>query len=162
MPQIPDANEMAEIAEQRQQHIGRLLQRAYRAFTEQATALLQARGHQGLSLAHTTFLAYIDEEGTHITALAERAGMTKQAMGQMIAELERHGYISRNPDPADRRATLVRFTATGWQFLRDAAEVKRTIDSEYVAVLGAERFAALRQSLVLLVDHHAQAARPTS
>jgi len=157
-----DAIEKAEIVKQRQQHIGRLLQRAYRAFTEQGTALLQARGHQGLSLAHTTFLSYVDEDGTHITVLAERAGMTKQAMGQLVTELEQHGYVSRKPDPSDRRATLVRFTAAGWQFLRDAAEVKRAIESEYTAALGTDRFAELRQSLTMLLDYYAQAAKSSS
>ncbi len=75
--------------------------------------------------------------------------MTKQAMGQLVTELEQHGCVSRTPDPADRRATLVQFTASGWQFLRDAAKVKWAIGDEHMAVLGADRFAELRQSLTL-------------
>ncbi|HKD76581.1 MAG TPA: hypothetical protein VKB76_13845, partial [Ktedonobacterales bacterium] len=65
-------------------------------------------------------------------------------------------------DPSDRRATLVRFTAAGWQFLRDAAEVKRAIESEYTAALGTDRFAELRQSLTMLLDYYAQAAKSSS
>src|SRR5262245_51503913 len=98
---------VAQLAESRQQNIGRLFGRAARAFSVQATEKLRAHGHTGLSLAHTTLLSYLDLDGTHITTLAERAGITKQSMGQLVAELEERGYVARTTDPADRRATLV-------------------------------------------------------
>ena len=144
-----------ELRALRQQHIGRLLQRAYRAFSEEATAKLHARGHIGLSLANTTALSYLDLDGTRINVLAERAGMTKQSMGQLVAELEAHGYIQRSPDPGDRRASLVQFTEAGWRFLRDAAAIKREIESEYSAILGTDGLAALRAALESLLRHRA-------
>ena len=143
-----DAEELRAL---RQQHIGRLLQRAYRAFSEEATAKLHARGHSGLSLANTTALSYLDLDGTRINVLAERAGMTKQSMGQLVAELETRGYVRRTPDPSDRRAILVQFTEAGWRFLRDAAAIKREIESEYSAILGAEHLAVLRAALETLL-----------
>src|SRR5215831_14772060 len=130
--------DVARVAERRQSYIGRLLQNAARAVSVQATERLRARGHQGLSLAHTTLLAHLDLDGTRITALAERAGMTKQSMGQLVMELEQRGYVGRQVDPTDRRATLVTFTEAGWQFLVDAGMVKREIEAEYAALLGAE------------------------
>lgn len=145
--------DVEQLAELRREHIGRLLQRANRMFSERATELLRARGHRALSLAHTTLLSYLDLEGTRITVLAERAGMTKQAMGQLVAELEDQGYLVRAPDPTDRRASLVRFTDAGWRFLRDAAEIKREIQAEYAAILGEERLAELRDSLERLLAH---------
>lgn len=147
------SHDVEQLAALRQQHIGRLLQRANRMFSEQATEMLHARGHTGLSLAHTTLLSYLDLDGTRITVLAERAGMTKQAMGQLVAELENQGYLVRAPDPTDRRAYLVRFTDAGWRFLLDAAEIKRTIQAEYAAILGEDRLAELRDSLQRLLAH---------
>ena len=142
---------VAQLAESRQQNIGRLFARASRAFSVQATDKLRARGHTGLSLAHTTLLSYLDLDGTHITTLAERAGITKQSMGQLVAELEERGYVARNPDPADRRATLVTFTEAGWQFLLDAWAIKKEIEAEYAALLGAKGLEELHTSLSRLI-----------
>ncbi|MGH2485997.1 MAG: MarR family winged helix-turn-helix transcriptional regulator, partial [Ktedonobacterales bacterium] len=103
------------------------------------------------SLGHTTLLSYLDLDGTRIGVLAERASMTKQAMGQLVTELETHGYVTRTPDPTDRRATLIQFTEAGWRFLLDAAEIKRAIQAEYAAILGTERLAALRDTLERLL-----------
>src|SRR5688572_28064654 len=93
----------------RGRHLGRLLLRASRAFNARAAEQLRARGYQGLTLAHIGLLPHLDEEGTRITVLAERAGMTKQGMGQLVIDLERLGFLSRVTDETDRRATLVCF-----------------------------------------------------
>ena len=65
--------------------------------------------------------------------------MTKQSMGQLAVDLEKRGYIQRVIDPRDHRATLILFTAAGWQFLQDAYQVKGEIETEYRAFLGDER-----------------------
>lgn len=144
-----------EVRTMRQQHIGRLLQQAFRAFNHRAVAKLRQRGHTGLTLAHTLLLANLDLEGTRITVLAERAEITKQSMGQLVEDLETRGYIAREVDATDRRASLVRFTRTGWQFLQDAYEIKQEIEAEYREVLGIEGFDQLRAALLQLVAHAA-------
>ena len=141
----------AQIEELRQHHIGRLLLQAHRAFGERSIAKLRARGHGNLGLTHTLLLIHLDLDGTRITTLAERAGITKQAMGQLADELSAHGYIARTTDPTDRRATLIRFTDRGWQFLRDAHAVKREIEAEYIAILGEHEWDKLRAALARLL-----------
>lgn len=136
--------DMDRIRDLRAQHIGRLFQRVHRAFDTRAVEKLHARGHDGLTLAHTALLANLDLEGSRVTTLAERAGMTKQSMGQLALDLEQRGYILRAPDRTDRRAMRVIFTDAGWQFVRDAYAIKQEIEAEYIAILGEERFAALR------------------
>ena len=135
------------IRETREQHIGRLFLRASRSFAALATMKLKERGHEGLGAAHTALLPHVDLGGTRATALAERAGMSKQAAGQVVRDLE------RLPDPSDSRATLVRFTDAGWRFLRDAGDVKREIEAEYGAALGEERMRLLRSALNDLLEH---------
>jgi DNA-binding MarR family transcriptional regulator len=152
MDELRTQQDVARLAELRQQHIGRLLQRAARAFSVRAAELLHARGYHGLSLAHTTLLSYLDLEGTWVTVLAERAGMTKQSMGQLVKELEQQGYVSRRPDPSDQRAALVTFTEAGWRFLADASAIKQEIEAEYAAILGTQSLADLRRALRLLID----------
>ena len=142
-----------EWRELREGHVGRLLLRASRAFNARATEKLRGRGYDGLALAHIALLPHLDVEGTRVTTLAERAGMTKQGMGQLVLDLERRGYVERSPDPADGRALLVRFTDAGRRLLGDAVAVTREIEEHYAAVLGEQQLAALREALVALVEH---------
>ncbi|MBZ0279206.1 MAG: MarR family transcriptional regulator [Anaerolineae bacterium] len=133
-------------------NIGRLLLQAHRAFGLRAHHKLQARGHGDLGMAHTSLIAHLDLEGTRITTLAERAGMTKQSMGELVIELERKGYVERSSDPTDKRATLVRFTQAGCRFLEDAYHVKQEIEAEYTALLGADGLESLRAMLEAITE----------
>lgn len=136
----------------RQHHIGRLLHRAARAFNDLALEKLHARGHIDLNLSHTNLLPHLEVEGTRIVTLAERAGMTKQGAGQLVAELEAHGYVKRRPDPTDGRATRIHFTEAGWQYLLDAQEVKRIIETEYRTTLGEDSWRELNAALTQLLQ----------
>ena len=141
----------AALEETRQQHIGRLLVQSTRAFNVRALGKLQRLGHTKLGMAHLNVLPCLDVQGTRIVTLAQRAGMTKQAAGQLVAELEHWGYVERLPDPQDRRAVLIGFTASGWAYLQQAQQIKREIEKEYQAVLGEAGWADLQQSLRTLL-----------
>ena len=91
--------------------------------------------------------ASLGARGTRLTDLAQHAGMTKQAMGQIVDDLERLGYVERTPDPADGRAKIVRFTAAGLDFVCDAAEVLDEIWREYAALLGDGQLEQLQDTL---------------
>ncbi len=85
--------------------------------------------------------------------------MTKQAMGKLVDELEEIGYVERLPDPEDGRAKIVRFSRAGRALLRDSGEIVDSIWNEYAELLGEQRLARLRDSLVLLLtrieeSHH--------
>jgi DNA-binding MarR family transcriptional regulator len=146
-----EALTVEQLEELRQEHIGRLLLRAQRAFSERALLKLRQRGHTRLSMVHTTLLPHLEVNGTQASLLAERAGITKQAAGRVIADLEREGYVQRLPDPSDQRAHKIIFTDAGRQFLVDAYRVKKEIEGEYAALLGAERMQQLRGSLLELL-----------
>ncbi|MGB1289213.1 MAG: MarR family winged helix-turn-helix transcriptional regulator [Aggregatilineales bacterium] len=136
----------------RQQNIGRLFQRAARAYSELAMQKLQTAGYDNITLVHTALIANLDIDGTRISTLADRAGISKQAMGQLANELENQQLIQRKPDPSDRRATLICFTDSGLQFLQDAYHLKLEIEAEYAAVLGAEGMETLRELLENLLN----------
>ena len=144
-------NRQVELQALRGRHVGRLLLRAHRAFSQRAAELLHARGYPGVTLRHIDLLPHIDADGTRATVLARRAGMTKQGMGKLVAELEAQGLVERGPDPADRRAQLVRFTPAGMDFLAVAVEVVHALEGEYRAILGPERLDALKSSLADIV-----------
>lgn len=136
----------------RQANIGRLFQKLARAYSEQALTRLEQDGHTGLTLSHTTLISHLDVEGTQVSTLAERAGITKQAMGQIAKELEARQYIVREPDPDDKRGFLVKFTAKGEQFLQDAYQVKLELEATYTQALGTEGMQQLKHLLEILVE----------
>ncbi len=134
------------------EHIGRLLLRAQRAFGARAVAGLQALGHPTFTVAHLSLLPHIESGGTRASVLAERAGMSKQSVAQLLSELETDGYIERERDAQDGRAAVVRVTSRGAACYRDARKVKREIEVEYERRLGATGLAELRRALTLLLD----------
>lgn len=145
-------NDLAAIGEFRDTHIGRLFLRAHRDFSERAMHKLQQRGHHGLGPAHMAVLPHIDIQGTRVSTVAERAQISKQAVGQLVQDLEAKGYITREVDPTDRRAVRVMFTEDGHAFLRDAYDVKQEIESEYRAVLGESGLTQLQDALNQILD----------
>lgn len=145
-------NKHEDLLALRQQNIGRLFQRAARLYSETAFEKVREYGHEGLTVYHTALISNLDVEGTRITTLADRAGITKQAMGQLVNDLEKRGYIKREHDPKDKRATLIKFTDLGWQFLQDAFEIKKEIEADYANILGEAGMQKLRDLLYQLLD----------
>jgi DNA-binding MarR family transcriptional regulator len=131
-------------------NIGVLLQQLSRDFERRARGTLRERGHTRLQPSHQVVFASLGRGGTRLTELSQRAGMTKQAMGQIVDDLERLGYVEREPDPADGRAKIVRFTAAGLDFVCDAADALDEIWREYSAVLGERELYALQTTLLEL------------
>jgi DNA-binding MarR family transcriptional regulator len=129
------------------ENIGRLLLRAQRDFDAELNAQLRERGYPDVRLAHSALFAHIDPEGTRSSELAGRAGMTKQGMGQLVADLEKKGYVERVEDPADGRAKLVRLTKKGRQHVHDAREIIGEIEEAYALRLGEGRLETLRAIL---------------
>jgi DNA-binding MarR family transcriptional regulator len=93
----------------------------------------------GLRPAHSRLFEHLDTDGTRLTALADRAGMSHQAMGELVTELVAAGYLERVPDPADGRARLVRPTAAGRGELARATGALRDLRARWQAELGDER-----------------------
>lgn len=135
-------------------NIGRLLQLALRDFQTRCAEKLHARGYTQLSATHLTILSYIDPEGTRIVTLAERAGMTKQSMGDLIRELEMQGYVERSPDPQDKRAVIIKLVADNGTFLTDAYNIIAEIQNEYAAALQGSSLQELRSLLKLLLNRN--------
>ena len=84
-----------------------------RLMVEELIDRLMADGHDGVHPSHHALYENIDPGGTRLTELAARAGMSHQAMGELVVTLERGGWVERRPDPTDGRARLVCLTASG-------------------------------------------------
>jgi DNA-binding MarR family transcriptional regulator len=104
-------------------------------------------GHPDVRAPHGNVFAYLDSRGTRVSVLADRAQITKQSMAELVAHLERHGYVERVPDPDDRRAKLVRSTARGEELYAIAREFVAEVEAEWTRRLGKAKMRQLRELL---------------
>ena len=139
---LPDTS-----ARRRPENLAILLREPFRAMNDELIGRLAERGHPEVRVAHGAVLQYLDDAGTRVVVLAERAGMTKQAMAQLVAHLEAHGYVERVPDPADRRAKLVRTTARGREVYVVVREFVAEVEARLAERLGEAKLHELRSLL---------------
>jgi DNA-binding MarR family transcriptional regulator len=108
-------------------------------------------GYHDLLPRHGVVIAYLDERGSRATELAALSGRHKQRVGRVVDELEALGYVTRTPDPADRRAKLVVPTPRGRAVMRLSDEIMDDIGRRGAAAVGADAYGQFRRTLQRLV-----------
>jgi DNA-binding MarR family transcriptional regulator len=130
-----------------------LLLKAARLLDEVAVARVKAEARtRGLKLpalrpAHTKLFPHIDFAGTRLVTIAERLGVTKQAVSQWIGELEEMRVIGLMPDPQDARAKLVRFTPRGLDAIHHGLGVLAGVEADLAKRVGPNTMDALARAL---------------
>ena len=104
-------------------------------------------GHSLIRPAHCSVFANLGMGAVRVTELAERAHVTQQAMGKMLKELERIGYVVRDIDGIDRRAKKIRPTERGNVLMEDIKTVTREAWLYYVARIDENTLIALENQL---------------
>ena len=123
-------------------HLGRLLGHAMRRFDERVLqlmannvevplALSNLAARAQVSAAHIHITRHLERGGTRLTDLAQKAGMSKQAMGDLVDQCDAWGLVTREPDPRDARARVVRFTATGLLWLEAFRHAVQQAEEEF-------------------------------
>jgi DNA-binding MarR family transcriptional regulator len=128
-------------------NVARILMLAARAHTAAVTAQLALRGYDDFPFVSASLLWLMDEGGTRSTVLAQRAGVTKQAMSQLVRLMERQGYLEQIPDPNDTRAKVVRMTRRGEAVKNACVEVREELNRKVAAALGTNEAGELEASL---------------
>lgn len=108
---------------------------------------LARRGFADLRPALLAVAQHIGAGGTRITELAARAWLTKATVVHAVDELERLGYVTREPDPSDRRAKLVKSTARARKAEQVAREAIADIRAAWAELIGEEEMDALEAQL---------------
>ena len=121
MAELP--KNQAELRAYRNRKLYRSLFRIMRVYNRHIADELHERGFTDYSPAYPSLLSNIDIEGTRIGVLAARAGVTRQAAGQLLAEIEKAGFATTRPDPDDGRATIAMFTPKGRRLLASVLEI---------------------------------------
>ncbi|HKH94976.1 MAG TPA: MarR family transcriptional regulator [Beijerinckiaceae bacterium] len=103
-------------------------------------------GFDDIREGHGCVFGFIDvEHGSRLTDLAERSGLTKQAVGETVAHLEGLGYVERVPDPKDRRAKIIKLTPRGLEAAVTGRRLFAEIEREWAEQLGDKLLAGLRE-----------------
>jgi DNA-binding MarR family transcriptional regulator len=127
---------------------------------------LRDEGFSNVREGHGCVFGFIDtENGSRLTELAERAGLTKQAVGEAVAELESLGYAERIPDPTDRRAKIIKLTPQGLDACLTGRRLFAEIEREWAEQLGEDLVASLREAserIAALEREAADERRPRS
>ncbi len=138
----------------RHDNIGRLLNNAVRRFEDRVLRLMADSGYADARISHVNLTRNLDREGTRLTELATRAGMTKQAMGELVDQCAGIGLVERTSDPADKRARIVQFTPQGLAWLDAFRRAVDQAEHEMRADLGSTRHDTVRNALKMYGSDH--------
>jgi DNA-binding MarR family transcriptional regulator len=133
----------------RQTHLGRLLGHAMRRFDERVLhlmannegvplALANLAARDQISAAHVHITRHLALEGSRLTDLAQAAGMSKQAMGDLVDQCTAWGLVQRQADVHDARAKRVVFTADGLAWLQAFKDAVAQAEAEFRQAVGQD------------------------
>jgi len=132
--------------------IGALLRVPAQAIQRRLIAELNASGFDDLRVPHMAVLQFPGPDGVRPGVLAERAGMSKQAMNQLLKSLEGLGYLVRSDAPDEGRARIVRFTKRGRAVYAKMIDILRDIERDWSEELGPKQFKELKTLLCRVWD----------
>jgi DNA-binding MarR family transcriptional regulator len=128
--------------------LGQVLFKCARLLDEQALARVRERTGIGLRRAHTALFPHIDLTGTRLTDLAQRAGVSKQAIAPLVDEMVEMGVLERIPDPDDARAKRIQFASQrGRSGILAGLAVLAELEAELAAAIGKRKMTQLHELL---------------
>ncbi len=136
-----------EIAYALSNNLSRLLWEFSKDFQDRVLQRTAARGYPDIRPSHSKVFSNLGLGAVRVTELAERAQVTQQAMGKMLKELERLGYVARDVDGGDKRAKEIRLTPRGIELVSQSLEVVEEVREYYAQRIGEQELAELESRL---------------
>ena len=137
---------------ERSPYVGAMLRVVWQWVRDQLYAGVVEAGFDDLNAAHVGLWRYPGLEGVRPSQLADRVGITKQSVNDLLGHLEAHGYLLRVPDSADGRARVIRLTSKGRRLEQTIYTAAGAAQLRIAEILGPRRFAQLHRSLELLTE----------
>ena len=132
--------------------LGRLLAAAERAITERTLALLDPAERGVISLSQLQLMQHICLSSMRLTQLAERMGMSKQAVAQLVDGLEAKKLVQRTPDADDGRAKIIGYTDRGFDLIAGLLDAAMAAEAEVATALGPDELKAFKAALARIGD----------
>ncbi len=134
-----------------EKYLGALLRPCWQWIRDQLYADVVAAGYDDLNGAHVGMFRHPGMDRRRPSELADELQVTRQSVNDLLAHLEARGYITREPDPDDGRARVVRLTAKGQRLQATVSDAARRAEESIAQMLGPKRFEQLRSTLEELV-----------
>ena len=128
-------------------YLGALLRVGWQWVREEIYAGVAAAGYDDLNPAHIGLSRYPTLDRQRPSELADQLQITKQSVNDLLGHLEQRGYLTREPDPADGRARVVRLTAKGRRLEKTINAQAAAAERKIAELLGPRRFSQLRTAL---------------
>lgn len=128
-------------------NLPQLLGGARRWFDEALLAALQEAPGAHVSLTQLGLFSVLDEDGTTVSELARRMGVTRQTAHQAAHGLVDLGLLEQVPDPASAQRRLIRRTPEGQRAHQRASLVLERLEETLSERIGRDAVAALRCAL---------------
>jgi DNA-binding MarR family transcriptional regulator len=129
-----------------------LMRAARGAYAQSIRARLHAIGVDDLPRNGVFVLAGIDPSGGPRQDLPTGLGVSKQAVSQVIDVLVNRGYLTRNPDPGDRRRISLELTGRGHEVVDAALHGVEDVDQRLLERVSAGQIEAMRVVLATLAE----------
>jgi len=113
---------------------------------------LHQRGFTELKSTHTALLSNLDLEGNNLTLVAQRAGITKQAMGRLADELVKLKYVTKTRNQDDKRSVKIELTPSGLKLMNYSFMIMEELESRCARCLGGNHFEKLLAALQKITD----------
>ena len=136
-----------EVAYELSNNLVRLLKEFSKDFEHRVLLILHQRGYQMIRPSHSAVFSNLGLGAVRVTEMAERAKVTQQAMGKMLKELERIGYVARDVDGMDKRAKEIRLTPAGIALVEESMKAVDEVRLEYARRIGIDELDELESRL---------------
>jgi DNA-binding MarR family transcriptional regulator len=141
----------ADLEALKKRGVSQLLFKCARLLNDRAVARVNQRSRaRVLRASHTALFPHLGAQGIRSTELAQRLGVTKQSVSQLVTELESWGMVTQTPDPQDGRAKLVKLSDKGHKAMLDGLSVLAELEGELVSRIGKRRMQELQTALSAL------------
>jgi DNA-binding MarR family transcriptional regulator len=132
------------VKHQQRASLGHLFTRVGRMLTEHALEKVHQAGYPEVRDSWLPILQHIEDQGIRSIDLANKLNVTKQAANQMVKEIQKQGYLNRQPDPDDKRAQLITLTDQGWKAWLVGLNAMKRMEAQIETSLGIDKIEQMR------------------
>jgi len=133
-------------------HVGAMMRLAWQRVWRDIFSGVAAAGYDDVNPAHVALFGYPGLDRQRPSELAERLQITRQSVNDLLGHLETHGYLTRETDPSDGRARVVRLTPKGRRLETTINAQAQAAEQRIAEMLGSPTFLQLHQALEDLTD----------